>query len=188
MKTVVALLGSLSLVPMLAGSAMAQTAEENVRVEPPAVEVAPPAVQAQQYAPPAPQYAPPQYAAPPPAQVPVQTSGEWQFLDGEGWVWVPAGTAAYNVESQPYAYLYTPTYGWTWYVSPWGWGPYYRGGWIHAPYWGRGGAWGHYYGGHAVYGHGGYGGGHYGGGYHGGGYHGGGRGGGGHGGGHGGHR
>jgi hypothetical protein len=201
MKSVVALLGSLSLVPMMAGSAMAQSAEENVQVEPPAAQaqqVAPPP----QYAPPQgaqpqyaqPQYAQPQYAPAPPAQVAVQAGGEWQYLDGEGWVWVPAGTTAYNVGAQPYVYLYTPSYGWTWYVSPWGWGPYYRGGWVHAPYWGRGGAWGHYYGGHPVYGHG-YGGGyhggyHAGGGYHGGGFHGGGgHGGGGHGGGgHGGHR
>ncbi|MGD0523661.1 MAG: hypothetical protein ABSE49_00885 [Polyangiaceae bacterium] len=177
MKAMVALLGSLSLVPMMAGSAMAQSAEqpeENVRVEPPAVQAQP--------VPPPPQYTAPQYA-PPPAQVAVQSGGEWQYLDGEGWVWVPAGTTAYNVGAQPYVYLYTPSYGWTWYMSPWGWGPYYRGGWIHAPYWGRGVAWGHYYGGHVMYGHG-YGG-HYGGGYHGGGYHGGG----GHGGGgHGGHR
>jgi hypothetical protein len=175
MKTMVALLGSLSLVPMLAGSAMAQTAEENVQVEPPSV-------QAQQYAPPPPQYAAPAAPQPMQPQIAVQPGGEWQFIDGEGWAWVPTGTAAYNVGSQPYVYLYTPSYGWTWYVSPWGWGPYYRGGWIHTPYWGRGGAWGHYYGGHAVYGaH--YGGGHYGGGYYGG------HGGGGHGGGgHGGHR
>ena len=187
MKTMVALLGSLSLVPLLAGSAMAQTAEENVRVEP--------APQVQQA-----QVPPPQYAAPPPQamppQVAVQSGGEWQYMDGEGWVWVPTGTAAYNVESQPYVYLYTPSYGWTWYVSPWGWGPYYRGGWVHSPYWGRG-AWGHYAGGHPVFGgahygggHSGHSGGHYGGGHYGGhgggGHSGGGHGGGGHGG--GGHR
>ena len=170
MKTMVALLGSLSLVPMLAGSAMAQTAEENVRVEP--------APQVQQAQVPPPQYAAPPPQAMPPQQVAVQSGGEWQYMDGEGWVWVPAGTAAYNVESTPYVYLYTPSYGWTWYVSPWGWGPYYRGGWVHSPYWGRG-AWGHYSGGHAVY-DGGHGGGGHGGGGQGGGGHGGG--------GHGGHR
>src|ERR1700722_3071806 len=91
MKTMDALLGSLSLVPMLAGSAMAQTAqEENVQVEPPAAQ-AQPGAPAPQYAAPPPQYAapPPQYAAPPPqyappAQVAVQAGGEWQYLDGEG--------------------------------------------------------------------------------------------------------
>ena len=183
MKTMVALVGGLSLFPMMAGSAMAQTAEENVRVEP--------APQVQEAQVPPPQYAAPPPQAMPPQQVAVQSGGEWQYMDGEGWVWVPAGTAAYNVESQPYVYLYTPSYGWTWYVSPWGWGPYHRGGWVHSPYWGRG-AWGHYAGGHHVHGGahygGGHSGGHSGGGHYGGG-HSGGHGGGGHsGGGHGGHR
>jgi hypothetical protein len=126
MKTMVALLGSLSLVPMLAGSAMAQTAEENVRVEPPVAQ--------EQQAAPRPQYAAPQPQAMPPAQVAVQAGGEWQYLDGEGWVWVPTGTAAYDVGSEPYAYLYTPSYGWTWYVSPWGWGPYRYGYWVRHPW------------------------------------------------------
>jgi hypothetical protein len=174
MKTMVALMSGLSLMIGTAGTALAQSNEYAAPGGGAPVE---------QQAPP-PQYAPPQAA-------PQALGGEWQFIDGQGWVWVPAGAATYDVASTPYVYLYTPAYGWTWYVSPWGWGPYYRGAWIHHPYWGAG-AWGHYYGGHPVFGGGHYagrGGAHYGGGHarSGGGAHFGG-GGGGHGGGHGGHR
>ena len=179
MKTMVALVGGMSLVLASAGSAFAQ--EENVQVEPAQAPQAQVQVQA------SPEYPGPQYAP----QVPTaaQAAGEWQFMDGEGWVWVPAGATTYNVENTPYVYLYTPSYGWTWYASPWGWGPYYRGGWIHHPFWGAGG-WAHYYGGRRVYGaahyggarYGGHYGGHYGGGHYGGGGHFGGHGGGGHGG------
>jgi hypothetical protein len=38
------------------------------------------------------------------------------------------------MEGVPYAYLYTPAYGWTWYVSPWGWGPYRYGFWVRHPW------------------------------------------------------
>jgi hypothetical protein len=213
MKTMVALVGGLSCV-LSAGTVLAQS-EEDVRIEPSpqvqATQYSPPPAQAEgpqyaepaqpqaaapRYAEPAPQAAP-QYSAPPGQAVPaagVQASGEWQYIDGQGWVWVPFGATTYNVENSPYVYLYTPSFGWTWYASPWGWGPYYRGGWIHQPYWG-GGGWAHYYGGHRVFGggYGGYGGhygGHYGGGHYGGGHYGGGGahfGGGGHGGGGGAH-
>jgi hypothetical protein len=37
-------------------------------------------------------------------------------------------------EGVPYSYLYTPAYGWTWYVSPWGWGPYHYGAWVVHPW------------------------------------------------------
>ncbi len=30
--------------------------------------------------------------------------------------------------------MYTPAYGWTWYVSPWGVGPYYYGAWVRHPW------------------------------------------------------
>ena len=36
------------------------------------------------------------------------------------------------MNAQPYAYLYAPTYGWTWLVSPWGFGSFRPGPWIHA--------------------------------------------------------
>jgi hypothetical protein len=72
---------------------------------------------------------------------------------------VPSDTTTYEVAQQPYVYLYTPTWGWTWYVSPWGWGHFYLGPWVHHP-WGvphvwYGGRWvarPHYYG----YAHGGH--------------------------------
>jgi hypothetical protein len=31
-------------------------------------------------------------------------------------------------------YLYTPRYGWNWYVSPWGYGPYHYGIWVQHPW------------------------------------------------------
>jgi hypothetical protein len=117
-------------------------------------------------------------------------SGQWVATEN-GWIWVPAGATTYGVEGVPYAYLYTPAYGWTWYASPWGWGPYSYGAWATHPWpfgfraWGYGPqGWG-WRGGPGVGGHF-YGGGHFGGGHFGGGHFGGG---GGHGGGgHGGHR
>jgi hypothetical protein len=39
-----------------------------------------------------------------------------------------------EMEGVPYTYLYTPAYGWTWYVSPWGWGPYHYGLWVRHPW------------------------------------------------------
>jgi hypothetical protein len=117
-------------------------------------------------------------------------------MEGEGWVWVPASSAVEVEGGVPYTYLYTPAYGWAWYVSPWGWGPYHYGGWVTHPWrpWGWRGAWvaspgvvvrlGGWHGG--VWHGGGYHGGYHGGGWHGGGWHGG--GGGYHGGYHGGHR
>ena len=35
----------------------------------------------------------------------------------------PQGASSTAVGAEPYVYLYTPSYGWTWYVSPWGFGP-----------------------------------------------------------------
>jgi hypothetical protein len=61
-------------------------------------------------------------------------TGQWVYADGRGWIWVPAGTASADVDGVPYVYLYTPSYGWTWYVSPWGFGPYRYGVWIHHPF------------------------------------------------------
>src|SRR5580692_2661433 len=76
--------------------------------------------------------------APPPGdQSPlVQTypTGQWVYLSGQGWVWVPNGSTSSELDGVPYAYLYTPAYGWTWYVSPWGWGPYAYGPWFRHPW------------------------------------------------------
>lgn len=65
----------------------------------------------------------------------VPCSGQWVYSDAYGWIWVPGGGAApYAVEGVPYVYLYTPVYGWSWYISPWGWGPYFYGGWVVHPW------------------------------------------------------
>lgn len=127
---------------------------------------------------------------------PAASDGQWVYLNGRGWTWLPGGAAATEVNSEPYVYVYTPTVGWNWVVSPWGWGPYYAGPWAlgYGPgYWGgyyhygpgawggwHGGGWagggwgGGYHGGWGGGSHGGWGGGGYGGrGWSGGGYHGG---------------
>jgi len=79
--------------------------------------------------PPAPQS--PQALPPPPPQGP---SGQWVNTEGSGWIWVPGGATTYGVEGVPYVYLYTPAYGWTWYASPWGPGPYVYGAWVSHPW------------------------------------------------------
>ncbi len=148
----------------------------------------PPAPNADQAPPPPPAPANQAPAMPPPA--PAQ--GQWVNTAEYGWVWVPAGSSSYAIGNAPYAYLYTPAYGWTWYASPWGWGPFAMGVWVRHPWpygfraWVHGpGGWG-WYGGPRVaigfggyrgrgWGHGGWrGGGWHGGGWHGGGWHGGG--------------
>lgn len=69
----------------------------------------------------------------PPAAPPAySSSGEWVDTDAYGRVWIPADSTTVVVHERPYAYFYTPTYGWTWYVSPWGAGRYHRGPWVHA--------------------------------------------------------
>ncbi len=45
----------------------------------------------------------------------------------------PAGAEATTVNARPYAYLYAPAYGWTWLVSPWGFGSFRPGPRTHAP-------------------------------------------------------
>lgn len=75
--------------------------------------------------------------SPPPTDTTAQPAptpyGQW-VLTQNGWVWVPSGATAYAVNGLPYAYLYTPTYGWSWYASPWGVGPFVWGPWIHRPW------------------------------------------------------
>lgn len=85
--------------------------------------------------------------APPPAstivveQTPPETqwvhayaSGQWVYVSGYGWVWIPADGDVVDDDGVPYVYLYTPRYGWTWYVSPWGYGPYHYGIWVRHPW------------------------------------------------------
>jgi hypothetical protein len=82
-------------------------------------------------APPAPP-APPADASEPPAVS--YATGSWVYRAGQGWVWVPNGASTSDMEGVPYVYLYTPAYGWTWYVSPWGPGPYHYGVWVRHPW------------------------------------------------------
>jgi hypothetical protein len=67
-------------------------------------------------------------APPPYAQGLASTQGQWVWSDQYGWMWVPAEATPLEVQGEPYVYLYTRSYGWTWFDSPWGWyGP--AGGW-----------------------------------------------------------
>jgi hypothetical protein len=61
-------------------------------------------------------------------------TGRWVYISGYGWSWVPANAEPVDEEGTPYVYIYTPTWGWTWYVSPWGWGPYHYGVWVRHPW------------------------------------------------------
>jgi hypothetical protein len=85
----------------------------------------------------APQYAPSTGAeqAPPQSQwVYSSAEGQWVYTTDYGWIWVPRGAAASDMEGVPYAYLYTPAHGWTWYVSPWGRGVFRYGAWVRHPW------------------------------------------------------
>jgi len=70
---------------------------------------------------------PPPQKPPPPAQPP---SGQWVYTAQYGWVWMPHADAYTYVPpggyGEPYAYVYGPSFGWTWVVAPWiwGWGPW----------------------------------------------------------------
>jgi hypothetical protein len=80
--------------------------------------------------------APPAEQAPPPDSQWVYSypQGQWVYASSRGWIWVPAGTATTDVDGVPYAYLYMPVHGWTWYISPWGSGPYHGGDWVTHPW------------------------------------------------------
>jgi hypothetical protein len=207
MKKTIALIGGLSFIGLSSVPAMAQTTAPQPAAQPQIIVVTDAPA-----SPAAPGPAPQVLGAPPQDLTAIGTApteagaGQWVYTAEGGYIWVPNGATTSAVEGVPYTYLYTPAYGWTWYASPWGFGPFTYGSWVGSawPYgfhaWAYGPAgWG-WRGGMAGYhGHGrSFGGpGHYygygGGGVHvvGGGFHGGGRGfgGGGHfGGGHGGHR
>jgi hypothetical protein len=102
---------------------------------------APPANVAAAPAPSSPPSAPPPSAAPaqdaPPSSAQwayEYPTGRWVYANGYGWMWVPANSESVDSDGVPYTYLYTPTYGWTWYVSPWGPGPYRYGVWVRRPW------------------------------------------------------
>jgi hypothetical protein len=113
----------------------------------PAPEVAPPSAPPQAIASPQPPPAPAAVApAPPPPSTVIEAppssttwtyeypTGRWVYANGYGWMWVPANAAVSDNDGVPYTYLYTPRYGWTWYVSPWGPGPYRYGVWVRRPW------------------------------------------------------
>jgi hypothetical protein len=105
-------------------------AEMELTQPPPPPPVAPsPPSQAQPIPPP-----PSAEQAPPSQWVYSYSQGQWVYASNRGWIWVPAGTATTDVDGVPYAYLYMPESGWTWYISPWGLGPYHYGGWVTHPW------------------------------------------------------
>ncbi len=57
-------------------------------------------------------------------------TGQWVYTTDDGWIWVPPRTTTTVVDGVPYAHLYTPEHGWSWYVSPWGYGRYHYGPWV----------------------------------------------------------
>jgi hypothetical protein len=101
---------------------------------PPTGTGAPPPPPVASAVPPPPPSSPPQAAAPSDQLVYSYPTGQWVYMSGQGWVWIPAGSESTEMEGVPYTYLYTPAYGWTWYVSPWGWGPYHYGVWARHPW------------------------------------------------------
>jgi hypothetical protein len=118
-RKIVAGLGSFVL-----GVSLAQGASAQEQQAPPA-----PAPDSQEVQP-APQPAPPASAQ----TVYTYPTGSWIYAADRGWIWVPSGSTTTPVDGVPYTYLYTPAYGWTWYVSPWGWGGYRAGPWIAHPW------------------------------------------------------
>lgn len=59
----------------------------------------------------------------------VYDAGEWVRAVDYGWVWIPRDLTISSSGTESYAYLYTPLYGWSWYLAPWGPGPYRYGSW-----------------------------------------------------------
>jgi len=142
-------LGGICAVALSASPAFADETVPTIVYTEPAPQT-PPAVAATPSQPPAalPQPAPAE--APPPqvvveAQQPVASAGEWVYTAQSGYIWVPTGTTTQVIEGVPSAYFYTPAYGWTWYASPWGMGPFAYGAWVARPWpygiraWGPGG-------------------------------------------------
>jgi hypothetical protein len=64
------------------------------------------------------------------------SQGEWVYTAQYGWTWVPYGSTTMTVSQEPYVYLYAPSFGWRWFVSPWGVGPFHYGAWGWGPAWG----------------------------------------------------
>lgn len=63
----------------------------------------------------------------------VYETGEWVRAVDYGWIWIPKDLTVSSSGSESYVYLYTPLYGWSWYLAPWGSGPYRWGSWaVHS--------------------------------------------------------
>jgi hypothetical protein len=98
----------------------------------------PPTVHTQPQQPqPTPQAGPPQYPPSPQVTEQMAAQGEWVYTAQDGWMWVPYGSTTTNVGVEPYVYLFSPSYGWRWLVSPWGLGPFHYGAWGWGPRWGN---------------------------------------------------
>jgi hypothetical protein len=130
---------SVVLLPALAPQARAQDGAPPAPPAPANADQAPPPPPATAEQTPPPPPPPPAATAPTPsAPLPVAppappVQGQWINTQEYGWVWIPAGTTTYVISGVPSAYLYTPVYGWTWYASPWGWGPFVRSAWFGRP-------------------------------------------------------
>jgi len=103
---------------------------------PPQATAQPPTDPAQTQPPPVPAAQAPQYPPAPQVTEQMAVQGEWVYTDQYGWTWVPYGSSALTVGVQPYVYLFAPSFGWRWFVSPWGVGPFHYGGWGWGPRWG----------------------------------------------------
>ena len=96
----------------------------------------PPGTAPQPQAPADPAQAEPPVAPAPSVTPQIASQGEWVYTSQYGWTWVPYGSTTTTVGAEPYVYLYAPSFGWRWFVSPWGVGPFHYGA------WGWGSAWG----------------------------------------------
>ena len=131
MKTGLALVASCSVALMVGGTALAQ--DQPWWDGAPAGTPSPATQPGPAQPPPGPVQAA-QVQAVPEAQ-PAAT-GEWVYTAQYGWIWVPYGSTTTVVGAEPYVYLYAPAVGWTWFVSPWGPGPFRYGSWGWGPRWG----------------------------------------------------
>jgi hypothetical protein len=135
MKVAIACLGALALGLLPAAPAFAQ---ESPAGDSTADEESPPPQSdtdalAQASAQPPPGAPPPALPPPMPPQTVDAPQGQWVYQADYGWIWIPAAATTYSVGFDPYAYLYTPVYGWSWYLSPWGAGAYHPGQWLSGP-------------------------------------------------------
>jgi hypothetical protein len=134
MKIAIASVGALALALLSPTTAFAQESpagDSTVDQESPPPQSEADAL-AQASAQPPPDAQPPAPPPPPSAQTPDVPQGQWANQADYGWIWIPAAATTYAIGADPYVYLFTPVYGWTWYLSPWGAGPYSPGPWLYS--------------------------------------------------------